>query len=167
MFEIIHQRPEDAEKIPALLDKCFGSDRQQKTVYRLREDVPALAELSFVAYAGDDMIGTIEYWPIVIGDQYPALLLGPIAVEPQWQGKGIGVALIRQSLALAAEFGHSRVVLVGDPEYYARFGFVGAAPLGLALPGPVDMERLVVKALVPGALDGIGGMIGKVDKAGA
>lgn len=163
MYEIIHQRPEDAEKIPALLDKCFGMDRYKKTVYSLRRNVDSLAELSFVAYVDNQMVATIEYWPIVIGTHSQALLLGPIAVDPDWQGKGIGVALIKQSLALAAQFGHARVVLVGDPEYYARFGFVAAPPLGLELPGPVATERFVVKALTPDGLDGISGMIGTAE----
>lgn len=161
MFEIIHQRPEDAEKIPDLLDKCFGSDRQKKTVYKLRQNVDALAELSFVAYVENEMVGTIEYWPILIDGRHEALLLGPIAVDPDWQGKGIGVALIRQSLALAAEFGHQRVILVGDPQYYGRFGFVAASGQGLDLPGPVEIDRFVVKPLTADGLTGVSGMIGK------
>jgi predicted N-acetyltransferase YhbS len=159
MFEIIHQRPEDADKIPALLDKCFGANRHGKTAYRLREGSVSLPELDFVAYVENTMVGTIQYWPLLIESGHEALLLGPIAIDPDLQGKGIGVALIEQTLSLAAEFGHERVILVGDPEYYGKFGFVSASKLGLKLPGPVEKHRLLIKALKPDALDRVSGMV--------
>ena len=160
-FTIVPERPEDAALIPLLLDRTFGFDRTRKTVYRLRERVAPLAGLSFSAIADDGgLLGSIRYWPIDIAD-HPAILLGPLAVEPALHGQGIGKALVRHSLDAATAKGHAVCVVVGDPGYYRAFGFVSAPGEGLSLPGPVEPERFQVKALQPGALEGVHGVIGK------
>ncbi len=159
-FTIVPERPQDAALIAPLLDRTFGFDRTRKTVYRLREGVAPVAGLSFSAIAGDGgFLGSIRYWPIEIAGQ-PAILLGPLAVEPALQGRGIGKALVRHSLAAAQKAGHRVCVVVGDPNYYRAFGFVSAPGEGLSLPGPVEPERFQVKALKPGALVGVHGVIG-------
>ncbi len=159
MPQIIHEQPEHAEQIEPLLDRCFGPDRFKKTAYKVRENTTPLPELSFVTVEGDKLLATIRYWPIVIGNVTPALLLGPIAVEPDLQGKGIGVGLMRETLKVAKELGHHLIVLVGDPEYYSQFGFENAADHGFKMPGPVDERRLLVKECKPGALDNVSGLI--------
>ena len=159
MPQIIHERPEDAVLIEPLLDKCFGADRFNKTAYKIREHIKPLPELSFVTCEGDQLLATSRYWPILIGAVTPAVLLGPIAVEPALQGKGIGVALIRRTLDEAVGLGHKIVVLVGDPEYYGQFGFLSASARGLQLPGPVEDRRFLVKECGVGALKNVSGMI--------
>ncbi|MBO0335301.1 N-acetyltransferase [Sneathiella sp. CAU 1612] len=159
MPQIIHERPEHAEQIEPLLDRCFGPDRFKKTAYKVRENTTPLPELSFVTVEGDKLLATIRYWPILIGDVTPALLLGPIAVEPDLQGKGIGVGLMRETLKIAKALGHRLIVLVGDPEYYSQFGFQNAAVLGFEMPGPVEKRRLLVKEFMPGALKNVSGVI--------
>ncbi len=87
-FEIVPERPRDAALIEPLLDRTFGFERRQKTVYRLREGVAPIAALGFVALAPDGgLLGSLRFWPIRIGAA-PALLLGPLAVEPALQGAG-------------------------------------------------------------------------------
>ncbi len=95
MFEIVPQSPEDLDAVEALLDISFGPDRMKKTAYRLREGVEPVEQLSFVAKKDGELVGTIRFWPIVIKSEsaappqrLPALLLGPIAVEPSPQGAG-------------------------------------------------------------------------------
>jgi len=166
-FQIIPERRGDAALIEPLLDRTFGLDRQQRTVYRLREKRPPLAGLSFVAV--DDhalLLASIRYWPILI-EAHPAILLGPLAVEPRLQGQGIGKSLVRFSLDQARRLGHRLCVVVGEPDYYRPFGFVNAGDAGLVLPGPVAAERFQVAALVPGALDGVQGLIGAAAAADA
>lgn len=166
-FTIVAERPEDASLISPLLDRTFGFERTRKTVYRLREHLDPLPELCFSAVAGDGgLLGSIRYWPIEIAGT-PAILLGPLAVEPALQGRGIGKALLRHSLEAAKAAGHRICVVVGDPNYYRPFGFESAPGHGLSLPGPVEPERFQVKALVPGALDGVHGVIarGKASEA--
>jgi predicted N-acetyltransferase YhbS len=87
----------------------------------------------------------------------PALLLGPVAVHPTHQGEGLGGALIRDSLATAAELGWERVMLVGDRPYYARFGFEKLT--GVTMPPPTNPDRVLGVELVSGAWDGVRGKV--------
>ncbi|MGC2788309.1 MAG: N-acetyltransferase, partial [Roseiarcus sp.] len=89
--------------------------------------------------------------PIAIGDA-PALLLGPLFVEPVFRSQGIGEALVKSSLEAAKAAGWKLVILVGDEPYYSRMGFQRAPKGHVSLPGPVDPERLLYCELVPGAL---------------
>ena len=157
-----------AAAIEALLDRSFGPERFKKTAYKLREGVDPIPELSLVAIEHDELgneilEGTIRFWPVTVGGTVQALLLGPIAVSERLQGGGLGSKLIRMSLNKAAALGHKAVILVGDAPYYERFGFTRRLTLGMQMPGPVDLDRLLGLELVPGALAGAAGMIGKVE----
>lgn len=165
-FEIVAQRPDDAALIDPLLDRTFGFDRHLRTVYRLREGVAPISDLTYVAVAADGgLMASLRFWPVSIGDRgTPAILLGPLAVEPALQGAGIGRALVRHGLAAAKRFGVRLCLVVGDPGYYGPFGFVNAGLAGLILPGPVAPERFQVLELVPEALAGVHGMIRRADE---
>jgi predicted N-acetyltransferase YhbS len=159
MFTLTPERPEDGPAIEALLDRAFGSERTQKTSYRFRDGVEPIANLRWVARGAEgEVLGTIRYWPIRVisplGER-DALLLGPIAVEPALKGKGIGRALIRNTLDMAAQAGHRLVLLVGDPDYYEAFGFVPAAARGFVMPNEKP-GRLQALALAAHALEGGG-----------
>jgi predicted N-acetyltransferase YhbS len=167
MFAIALERPEEAAAIESLLDRAFGPGRLAKTSYRLREGVFPLAELCFALRVSGALRGAIRYWPVLLGGRKPALLLGPLAVAPEDKGKGYGVALMRHSLAAAARLGHERVILVGDPEYYDRFGFKRRFAEGLNLPGPVEERRFLGLELVPGAFEGVGGPVGPARRKAA
>jgi len=165
-FQIRPQRPKDSEHFDSLLDRTFGTDRLSKTVYRLREGIADLADLRFVAVGPDGgLLASLRFWPIAIGTA-PAILLGPLAVEPALQGRGIGRALVRHGLGEARRLGHRICVVVGEPEYYGPYGFVNAPAAGLALPGPVDPRRFQVLELEAGALNGLRGLIGRANPAG-
>jgi predicted N-acetyltransferase YhbS len=160
-FNILPERADDAALITPLLDRTFGFDRIRRTVYRLREGIEPLPELSWSAVDDDgSFLASIRYWPIDIAGT-PAILLGPLAVEPALQGRGIGKALVRHSLDAARAAGHRVCVVVGDPNYYRPFGFISASAQGLSLPGPVEPERFQVLALAPGALEEVYGVIGR------
>lgn len=161
MYPITPERPADVAAIEPLLDLSFGPDRQQKTVYRLREGVAPIRNLSFAVHDGDRLIGSIRFWPILIGGHTPAILLGPLAVDPARRGEGIGRALVRHGLYTATRLGHRICVLVGDRLYYEPFGFRSAVDAGLELPGRVEPERFQVMELKAGALKGVAGMISK------
>ncbi|WP_420345137.1 GNAT family N-acetyltransferase [Pelagibius sp.] len=164
-FTLVPERPDDAALNTPLLDRTFGFDRTKRTVYRLRAGIEPVAELCFSAVAEDGgLLGSIRYWPIRI-DETPAILLGPLAVEPAQQGRGIGRALVAHSLEAAGDRGHGICVVVGDPVYYGAFGFSSAAAAGLSLPGPVEPERFQVKALLAGALEEVYGVIARAGKA--
>ena len=105
------------------------------------------------------MIAAVRFTPITIGSTAGALLLGPLAVEPEFAGEGHGRKLIADALAQAQHDGIRLVVLVGDEPYYARFGFHPVPPGQIALPGPVDPKRLLATELAPGALAGYRGLV--------
>lgn len=157
-------RPElaaDAEPIETLLDTAFGPGRFAKTAYRLREGVPADLDLSFVALAGVRLIGSVRLTPIRVGEA-PALLLGPLAVHPDFEGRGAGRALVRTALEAARAAGHGLVLLVGDPPYYGPLGFAAVPPGQITLPGPVDPRRLLAAELAPGAAAATRGMAARI-----
>ncbi len=162
-FKIVPERRQDAALIEPLLDRTFGFDRQRKTVYRLRRGVAPVGKLRFVALAGDSgLLGSLRFWPVRIGAAH-AILLGPLAVEPALQGAGIGRALVGHGLARAKRAGARLCAVVGEPAYYAPFGFRNASAAGLILPGPVEPERFQVLEIVPGALAGVTGLIGRTE----
>jgi predicted N-acetyltransferase YhbS len=164
MFDITTERPEDAASIETLLDAAFGANRYTKVSYGFRDGVPPVPELKLVARerrrpGGYGAIGTLRFWPVTIGPaEHPALLLGPLAVAAEWRRLGIGGALIRQGLDMAAWARHRLVVLVGDQSYYGRFGFAPAAPHGISIPGE-KQARVLVRALSFGALAGVAGEV--------
>jgi predicted N-acetyltransferase YhbS len=149
-----------ASQVERLLDGVFGAERREKASYLYRENVAPVAALSWVAYDGDRLVGAIRYWPIQVGETgHAALLLGPLAIVPDLAGKGIGRALTFRTLELAAAMDHDLVLLVGDYDYYKRFGFVPATPYGFVMPGEKRPERLQVTELKPGVLGRISGEI--------
>ncbi len=153
--------PADTGAIEQVLDAAFGIDRRIKTSYRLREGQAPIDGLSFVVRDRvDAVVGTISFWPLAIGAAArPALLLGPLAVQPRLQGSGIGQALMHCGLEEAKDHGHRLVLLVGDAPYYARAGFARVPDGKLELPGPADPDRLLYRELVPGSLDGVAGLV--------
>ncbi|NNG03807.1 MAG: N-acetyltransferase [Inquilinus sp.] len=169
MFVITAERPGDAAAIDILLDRAFGPDRHGKIAYRYRRGVKPVAGLSLVAHDAADasaagLVGSIRYWPVVVGGEAPALLLGPLAVEPARRGESIGHGLIRRSMAMAAAAGHRAALLVGEISYYGQFGFDPAPPRGLDMPGEAP-HRLLVAALAADGLAGLHGRIGPAPEA--
>jgi predicted N-acetyltransferase YhbS len=141
----------DAAPIERLNERVFGPGRFARTAYRLREATAADPSLSFVARVGTLLVGASAMTPIDIGGA-PALLLGPLIVEPVFRSQGIGEALVMRSLETAKAAGWKLVILVGDEPYYARMGFKPAPAGHISLPGPVDPSRLLYCELAPGAL---------------
>ena len=160
-FKIIPEEISHAHAVETLLELAFGPGRYAKTAYRLREGVDAVPELSFAGFLAGRLIATIRFWPIVIGANTPALMLGPLAVDPARRGKGRGLEMIETGLAAARHNGHQLVVLVGDESYYARQGFKKVPPGQLVMPGPCDPQRLLYCELADDALSGVTGPISR------
>ncbi len=155
---ILPETEDDAPAIERLHERTFGPGRYARTAYRLREDVPHRLDLSFTARIGTLLVGSVRLSPIRVGDT-PALLLGPLTVEPPFRGRGIAKALVARGIEEANKRGHRLVVLVGDEPYYGPLGF-RRIPKGRAkMPGPVDPARLLVAELAEGAFEGVSGEI--------
>ncbi|WOF74827.1 N-acetyltransferase [Parvibaculaceae bacterium PLY_AMNH_Bact1] len=164
VFDIFPETPAHETDIEALHDLSFGPGRFAKTAYRMREGVPPVPSLSFVAFAKIDdvprMVGSIRFSPLLIGGD-KGLLLGPLAMDPSVRGQGGGLELMRTALDAARAEGHGFVILVGDAPYYAKVGFKQVPPDKITLPGPVDKGRLLYCELVPGGFDSVSGVVEK------
>ena len=112
---------------------------------------------------GGVVIGSVRLTQIKVGDT-PALLLGPLAVRPEWKKHGIGSKLMRMSLEAARKAGHKLVVLVGDAAYYEQFGFRMVQPGTMIMPAPVDPRRLLACELVEGGLKGVHGVVRHINR---
>lgn len=166
---ICRETAEFADQIEELNADAFGPGRFARAAYRLREQAPHCPRLSFMAMVEDtdgrrSLAGSVRLTHILIGES-PALLLGPLVVAPGAKNLGIGRELMIRSLEAARTEKHSRVILVGDLSYYAKFGFVRTPPGSIALPGPVDPLRLLRCELGPAAFDGIAGSVRAVAPA--
>src|SRR6185312_17219913 len=104
----------------------------------------------------DRVVASVRLTPIRIGT-LPALLLGPLVVDPEYKGKGAGKKLVRISLEAARAAGHRLVLLVGDEPYYGPLGFARLPPYAVTLPGPVDPARVLIAGLAPNAAVGLKG----------
>lgn len=158
-FTIEPQTAQDLDTIETMLDAAFGLDRRTRSSYRLREGEEPVEALSLVAREGDRLVGTVRFWPVIVGEGREALLLGPLAVHPDRRNCGIGVRLMETALDKARELGHGLVILVGDEPYYRRVGFARVPDGRLLMPGPTDPDRMLYRELVPGALDGAEGLV--------
>lgn len=158
-FTILPETAGDAQAIERLHERTFGPGRFVLSAYRIREHVDHLLDVSFTARIGTLLVGSVRQLPILIGET-PALLLGPLTVEPPFRGRGVGRLLLERALKDAREKGHAIVLLVGDEPYYSRVGFKQVAKGRVTMPGPVDAARILVLELVDGAFEGVSGPVG-------
>jgi predicted N-acetyltransferase YhbS len=129
--------------IDALLDDAFGLDRHQRTAYLLRKGMHAIDHLSFGILDGDELVASIQCWPIRVADA-ALTLVGPVAVASYRQNAGLGTQLMQLMLdATLAD--DAPMVMIGDPEYYGRFGFTAERTSGWTLPGPWEPRRLLLR----------------------
>ncbi len=158
------EMPHEAAQREALLDRAMGAGRKRKSSEKLRRGRLAAEGLSFVARNNDGgVIGTVRLWNVAANctrrGQAEALLLGPLAVDPFYNGKGIGSALMNLAIHEATRLEHNAIILVGDADYYKRFGFTAEKTGNLYMPGPFEKARLLALELQDGAIDGMHGVL--------
>lgn len=156
---ILPEAAGDAQSIERLHERTFGPGRFVLSAYRIREHVDHVLELSFTARIGTLLVGSVRQLPVLVGET-PALLLGPLTVEPPFRGRGVGRLLMERALKDAKAKGHRLVLLVGDEPYYSRVGFKPVPKGRVTMPGPVDAARILVFELVDGAFEGVSGPVG-------
>ena len=136
-IEIRESRPGDLVAIAALYRRAFPEEDLLPLVRDLL-DAPR-GVLSLVGLAGASLAGHAAFTRCgVAGSGAAVALLGPLAVDPDRQGRGIGTALVQAGLARLEAAGAVRVLVLGDPAYYGRFGF--AAEENVAPPYPLPEE---------------------------
>ncbi len=152
------EQPADAPLIAALIDRAFGPGRHAKAADRLRESNTLIPDLSFTAWDGEMLVGSVRLWPVAIGGA-PVVFLGPIAVEAELRKHRIGQTLVEMACAASAQAGWRAVLLVGDAPYFGRVGFDAAPAAAVSMPGPVDQRRVLLKSLVEGGADSLAGPV--------
>ena len=152
------EAPGDRDEISALLDLAFGGTEESGLVARLRAQGAVIVAL--VATENGRILGHVLFSELPIetgGKALRAGALAPLAVTPERQRQGIGAALVRAGLEACRERGVAAAIVLGDPDYYPRFGFSTAAARNLRAPfsGPAFMAL----ELAPGCLDGVTGTV--------
>lgn len=134
--------------LEALLDLAFGTDRHGRTAYAVREGTTPIDTLSFVALRDGDIAGSLQSWPIALkssdGCALSLVMVGPIAVHPEYQNQGIGKTMTR-FVAERLDLGGQSAMMIGDPDYYEPFGFRSGPACGWTLPGPVEPHRILLR----------------------
>jgi putative acetyltransferase len=158
MPQIRLEQPDDADSIRQIVVAAFGREAEARLVERLRASGKIVRAL--VAEEQGRLLGHVAFSKIEIGGNgAPALSLAPLAVMPAFQRLGIGSALVSAGLQQLRMGGQQRVVVVGDPAYYPRFGFVPASRFGLECPWPVPAEAFMAIALARDAYKDVAGMV--------
>ena len=160
MSVIRRETPEDIADIRQVNEQAFGQKEEADIVDALRNR--GAVTLSLVAVEGNSIIGHILFSPVTVESEsssFGAVALAPMAVLPEYQGKGIGSHLVRAGLEECRNLGHEIVVLVGHPDYYPRFGFVPARPKGIECEFEAPDEAWMILELREGALAGRRGTV--------
>jgi putative acetyltransferase len=152
-------RPEtasDAEAVFRVELEAFGEEMEPRLVEALRAAGRVL--LSLVAEEDGRIVGHVLFTAMSIESDeasFPAVCLGPLAVLPEYQRRGIGGRLLEEGLRQLRQAGHSAVFLLGHPSYYPRFGFRPAREFGVSYQDSRDAFQAI--ELRPGALAGVSG----------
>ena len=165
-FAYLQEQAAHDPQIDEINEEAFGPGRYARAAYRIREGGGHERGLSFVALQGDTVIGSVRMTRVAAG-KGRALLLGPLAVRPEWKNIGVGRRLVGIALEAAAEAGAGAVVLVGDEPYYGSLGFQRVPRGQLTLPGPVDLNRLLAHEIKGGAVAALTGLLDHENRARA
>jgi predicted N-acetyltransferase YhbS len=159
------EAPYEIDERNALLARAMPADWRSKSSEKLRAGYRPAAHLALVAKnRAGHILGTVRLWDVNAGIDrdgrpVPALLLGPLAVDPAAKSAGIGTALMLRAIEKARRHGHGAILLVGDAAYYDRFGFTAEKTGTLLMPGPCDRARFLALELREGHLDGAAGIV--------
>lgn len=165
---IRQEQENDRTSVLDLVEKAFAdvpeSDhREQILVERLHHSETYVPPLSLVAETEEkQIVGYILLTEVKIDNGIRSVIslsVAPLAVLPEFQRKGIGGMLIREAHRRAAHLGYGTAVILGHKEYYPRFGYRKATDLGIEFPFEVPHEYCMVAELIPGATEGVEGMV--------
>ncbi|GAB7095359.1 N-acetyltransferase [Halolamina litorea] len=150
----------DADAVFEVHRRAFGGRTDEARIVQRLHDADE-AVVSLVAVIDGRVVGHVLFSRVTVADCDVAIELvglAPVGVLPENQNDGVGSSLIRQGLAACRAAGVDAVVVLGDPEYYSRFGFERASEYGLGNEYGAD-EAFMVEPLHGGALDGVDGVV--------
>lgn len=151
-YSLSHLFDASPADIEGVLDAAFGQDRRKRTAYQVRRGMDWMTQLSFMAANDDGMIiGLVQCWPVALyaddGGAHDLIMVGPVAVHPDYQGRGIGICLMDRTIAEAqtSAFANTPMMMIGDYDYYKRWHFNAAMTGQWRLNGPFDPARLLAR----------------------
>ena len=156
---IRREEPQDIAAIRFVNEQAFGGSAEASAIDALRDR--GAATLSLVAVIDEQVVGHLFFSLVTIESpdrSWPGLGLAPLAVLPEYQRQGIGTALMNEGLEECRRLGHTRVIVLGHPAYYPRFGFERASAYGVRFEYEAPDEACLILALQPGALGGVSGV---------
>ena len=156
IVEIRKERPDDIPVIRDVNRRAFGQDQEANIVEALRSN--GAVSLSLVATVDNRVVGHVMYSPARIGAVVGAGL-GPVAVLPEHQRQGIGSQLIEVGNRQLKDTGCPFIVVIGHADYYPRFGFTPARPLGLTCEWDVPDDVFLLLVLDRGTMQHVSGMV--------
>jgi putative acetyltransferase len=140
LLDLMLVRPETQGDRQAALEVerlAFQQDRDGEPADDIVAAIETLREeegsFALVAEQEAEVVGHVQFSRAWVGES-PVVLLGPVGVRPDSQGRGAGSSLIRAGLEEARRRGETAVILLGDPNFYGRFGFVAGSTFGLRNP---------------------------------
>jgi putative acetyltransferase len=154
------EAPQDAAQIRSVNETAFGRRAEADLADALR--ARGAHAISLVAEQDGRVVGHILFTPLTLesrGRQFAAVGLAPIAVLPELQGQGIGSQLVTYGIVESRQAGYECILVLGRPDYYARFGFVAASRYGLRCEVDVSEEAFMALELYRGALVGSSGKV--------
>lgn len=155
-IEIRAERPDDVAAIRDVNERAFGQDQEGKIIDALRAKGAAL--LSLVATLNGRVVGHIMYSPITVGGEVTGAALGPMAVLPEHQRRGIGSKLIEAGNKKLEDASCPFVIVLGHADYYPRFGFRPAGALGIKCEWDVPADAFMLLILDQARMQGVSGL---------
>ena len=159
MSLIRREQPQDIPEIRQVIIRAFGQKQEASIVDKLRKNCNSI--LSLVAFTDGKVVGHILFSPAVIEGRHGRLVgsgLAPLAVLPEYQRKGIGTQLMQTAIARIKEGGCPYIIVIGHPEYYARFGFEQAKQFGISSEWDVPDKAFMILVLDRKVMNGITGV---------
>lgn len=129
-------------------------------VHKLRQHEDYLPDLSRIAVKDGKVIGCIMYSKARVEDGEDVndiITFGPLCVDPQWQGSGVGEILLRNTMKLAAEKGYKGIVIFGEPDYYPQIGFKTCDNFNITTADGKNFDAFMGIELTEGSMEGIKG----------
>lgn len=150
---------EDQSAVRQVNEAAFGAAAESAIVDALRESVTTV--ISLVAQLDDRVVGHIIFSPVTIEGLPDAriMALGPMAVLPEFQRRGIGSRLVRAGLDTCRDLEVGAAVVLGHPGFYPRFGFLPASRFGLSCEYDVPDDVFMAMELEDRYLDGVTGTV--------
>ena len=166
------ETPADYKAVAHVIEEAFKTEQfsdgsEQFLVGKLRKSKAFIPELSIVADYNGEIVGHVLLTKIKIKSEtetFESLALAPVSVMPEFQKKGIGGQLIKESHSVAKTLGYQSIVILGHENYYPKFGYELCSKYGIKIPFEAPDENCLVIELVKDGLSGVSGTV-QYDKA--